>query len=295
MGSFPEMERPSGKGSADENFPVGSWLLPGRLRTHIARFYAYARAIDDIADDPELAPREKIRRLNRFADAVKGIDADNPALRKAHAVRRSLDKTRVTHKHCVDLTVAFKQDATKLRYADWDELIGYCNFSAAPVGRYLVDLNEQPDTAYPASDALCNALQVLNHIQDCRDDYMALNRVYLPLNWMKDAGSAVEDLAASRTTPALRQVLDRCLDATDRLLSLAEQLPGQLPSLRFAMESAAIVAIARELSLQLRRRDPLAERVELGRVRFLACCLRGAGTVLFRRTALRTRSDPGSY
>ena len=277
------METPSGKAATDENFPVGSWLLPTRLRRHVATFYAYARAIDDIADNPDLDPHDKIERLGGFARAVSGAGTGDPALRKAHDVRRSLDITRVTHRHCVDLTRAFIQDASKLRYADWNDLIVYCDLSAAPVGRYLVDLHGESKTAYPACDALCNALQVLNHVQDCGDDYSALNRVYLPQNWMAAAGAGVEMLGRRSSTPALRRVLDQCLDATEKLLEPADRLPVQFRSLRFAMETAVILAIAKKLSKELRRRDPLAERVVLTKTQYAACFLGGVGRTLLRR------------
>jgi squalene synthase HpnC len=283
------METPSGKSAADENFPVGSWLLPPSLRPHISAFYAYARAIDDIADNPDLQPADKIARLDGFARAVRGIEVTDPAFRKAHDIRRSLAETGVTHRHCVDLTRAFKQDATTLRYGDWDDLIGYCNFSAAPVGRYLVDLHGESVEAYPASDALCNALQVLNHLQDCGDDYRTLDRVYLPQDWMSEAGVGVEVLGGKRSPAALRRVLHRCLDATDGLLMLAERLPAELRDTRFAMEAATIVAIARKLSRELRRRDPLAERVVLTKAQLAACFARGVGRVLFRRAVRRLR------
>ena len=277
------METPSGKAATDENFPVGSWLLPAHLRPHIATFYAYARAIDDIADNPDLGPDEKVERLLGFAKAVSGVETADPAFRKAHEIRRSLVATQITHRHCVDLTRAFIQDATKLRYADWNDLLGYCVLSAAPVGRYLVDLHGESKAAYPASDALCNALQILNHLQDCGDDYKALNRVYLPQNWMAAAGAGVEALGRKHSTPALRQVLDRCLDATDKLLESADRLPTRFRNLRFAMETAAIVAIAKKLGAELRGRDPLAERVVLTKVQYAACVLRGVGRVLVRR------------
>jgi len=283
------IETPSGKQAADENFPVGSWLLPARLRPHIATFYAYARAIDDIADNPVLEPADKIARLDGFARAVSGADTADPAFGKAHEIRRSLVETGVTHRHCVDLTRAFKQDAVKLRYDDWDDLMGYCNLSASPVGRYLVDLHGESPAAYAASDALCNALQVLNHLQDCGGDYRALNRVYLPRDWMADAGAGVEALGETRSSAALRRVLDRCLDGTDGLLELADPLPSRLRNRRFAVEAAAIVAIARKLGAELRRRDPLAERVVLTKPQFAACCARGVGRVLFRS---RRRGSP---
>ena len=279
------IETPSGKSAADENFPVGSWLLRARLRPHVAAFYAYARAIDDIADNPALKPDDKIERLDGFARAVASEETAvaGPGLRKAHDLRRSLAETRVTHRHPVDLVRAFKQDAVKLRYDDWDDLIGYCNLSAAPVGRYLVDLHGESAAAYPASDALCNALQVLNHLQDCGEDYRALDRVYLPQRWMAEAGVGVEALGGRRSPAALRQVLDRSLDAVEGLLARADRLPGELRDPRFAMEAAVIDAIARKLVRELRGRDPLAERVALTKAQIAACGARGIGLVLLRR------------
>lgn len=269
-------ETPSGKGAGDENFPVGSWLLPARLRPHVAVFYAFARAIDDIADNPALAPEDKITRLDGFADAIRGDRADDARFEKAHRIRASLAETQVPIQHCLDLIAAFKQDAVKLRYADWDDLMGYCYLSASPVGRYLLDLHGESKDGYSASDALCNALQVLNHLQDCKADFLALDRVYLPQVWLTAEGTSVEALRDSRSSPALRRVLDRTLDATDGLLVLARTLPRRLRDRRLAMESAAIVEIAIRLARALRRRDPVAERVELSRLQFVACCAKGA-------------------
>ena len=269
------VETPSGKSAGDENFPVGSWLLPARLRPHIACFYGFARAIDDIADNPDLAPEDKVARLDAFEAALTGAKADDPAYRKAHSLRRSLRETGVTAEHGVDLLSAFKQDATKLRYRDWDDLIDYCNRSAAPVGRYLLDLHGDSGAGYPASDALCKALQVINHLQDCKQDYLDLDRVYLPLEWFERSGATVAELSAAKASPGVRALLDLALDGVEVLLAQARALPGGLLSRRLAMESAAILAIAERLTELLRRRDPLAERVELSRPQFLVCCLRG--------------------
>lgn len=272
-------ETPSGKGARDENFPVGSFLLPPRLRPHVATFYAYARAIDDIADNPRLSPEEKLARLDGFDAALLGETAD-PAYAKAHAIRDSLAATGVPVQHCRDLISAFKQDAVKRRYADWSELMDYCNRSAAPVGRYLLDLHGERAADYPWSDALCNALQVINHLQDCQDDYREIDRVYLPGDWMAEAGITVAALDAQAADPALRQVLDRCLDGVEALLVDAARLPGQLANRRLALESAAILRIAERLTILLRRRDPIAGRVKLGKAEFLWCCARGAARLL---------------
>ncbi|MFQ6019055.1 MAG: squalene/phytoene synthase family protein, partial [Kiloniellaceae bacterium] len=184
---------------------------------------------------------------------------------------------------------AFKQDAVKLRYRDWDELLGYCELSANPVGRYLLDLHGEDRTGYPASDALCSALQVINHLQDCGDDYRDLDRVYLPQDWMAEAGITVEALERAAAEPGLRRVLDRCLDATAKLLETADELPGRLKSRRLALESAGIVRLAHRLVRELRRRDPLAERVVLTKAQAARTATAAAATELARRAFRRTR------
>jgi hydroxysqualene synthase len=273
------VETPSGKGAADENFPVGSWLLPARLRPHVATYYAFARAIDDIADNPSLGADEKIARLAAFEAALTDPGADRPGLEKASRLRGSLAATGVTTSRGTDLIAAFKQDAVKGRYVDWGELLGYCRLSANPVGRYLLDLHSEDPAGYGASDALCTALQILNHLQDCQDDFHNLDRVYLPGDWLAAEGLDVTVLDAKASPPAFRRVLDRCLDGVDRLLDEAETLPGRLHSSRLAMESAIIVRLARRLASHLRGGDPLAGRVALGRRDFLACSLLGVAGV----------------
>lgn len=275
------VETPSGKDVAYENFPVGSWLLPSQLRPHVAVFYAFARAIDDIADDPNLAADEKVRRLDIFRTALEDGRSGGVDLAKAHAMHRTLAETGIAPRHCLDLLSAFKQDAAKLRYRDWDDLMDYCRRSAAPVGRFLLDLHGSDASDYGPADALCNALQVINHLQDCQEDYRALDRVYLPEDWMMAAGAAVADLDTGRTSPSLRVVLDRCLDGVDALLTEARTLPAVLTSRRLAMESAAILDIAHALVARLRRGDPLAQRIRLSPAEYVMCCTRGATAALF--------------
>ena len=276
MTASQSLETPSGKGAGDENFPVGSLLMPRALRPHVQRYYAFARAIDDVADNPDLPAAEKVLRLERFAAAIHG-NAEGPGLEKATRLRASLLQTGVPLRHASDLTVAFIQDARQNRYADWAGLMGYCENSANPVGRYLVHLHgDRAPAAFAASDALCSALQVLNHLQDCGEDFRALDRCYLPQDWMAAEGARTGDLAGKALTPGLRRVLDRCLTATDGLILRARALPGLLTSRRLAMESAAIWRIARRLSAELKRRDPLATRVKLTKGQALACGLGGA-------------------
>lgn len=277
------LETPSGKGAGDENFPVASWLLPARQRPHVMAFYHFVRAADDIADNPALQPEDKLVRLDRFERALLGESEALAGLPKAMALRESLSATGVTDRHARDLLAAFKQDATKRRYDDWADLMGYCALSASPVGRFLLDLHGEDKALHRLSDPLCDALQVLNHLQDCRDDVLNLDRVYLPLDSFAEAGIEVSALEKTSSGPAMRQVLDRALDGTDILLARAVDAPRYFKNFRLAAETAVVLEMARTLSAMLRRRDPLAERVVLSKPRFLLTSIMAIACLPWRR------------
>jgi len=274
-------ETPSGKGAKDENFPVGSFLLPKHLRPHVATFYDFARAIDDIADNGALAPAERIKRLKDFDAVLNGAPGHGAGFEKAHALRESLRETGVTVKHGSDLIAAFVQDCVKLRYETWDELLGYCALSANPVGRYLLDLHGEDKTGYRYSDALCTVLQIVNHLQDCADDKRELDRVYIIRDWLREEGGDIELIDAPALRPPLRKVIDRMLDGCEALMIDARALPSMLSSKSLAMESAVIVNLADRLITLLRKGDPLASRVALTKLDFASAGLRGAASGFF--------------
>lgn len=256
------IEHASGKGSGDENFPVGSFLIAAPLRPHVHVFYRFARNADDIADARDLAGEEKLRRLDLMAAALDGdADAGAPS---AFAMHQSLKRIGITPVHCHELLDAFRQDAVKNRYASWQELMDYCRLSAAPVGRYLLDLHgESPDT-WPASDALCAALQVINHLQDCAADYQTLDRVYLPADWLEADGATYQDLTLAQATPGLKRTLARCVEACWPLVHQADKLAPAVAARGLRAESAVITDLARRLLRRLESQDPLARRVKLG-------------------------------
>jgi squalene synthase HpnD/squalene synthase HpnC len=267
------VETPSGKTASDENFPVGSILIRPDLRPFIHTFYLFARAADDIADNPALPAGEKVRRLDLMADIVNGRRAGGaPA---ATRMQEALAATGLNRQHCLDLLRAFRLDATKLRYANWSELMEYCRYSAAPVGRQVLDVHGEDESTWPSCDALCAALQVINHLQDCAADYRNLDRVYIPLDHLEAAGATVSDLARPTATPALRRVLDGLLDKTADLVAAAEGFPPLVVDRRLRCETAVIVELARRLVARLRRGDPLRRRVKLSKLDVAVATARG--------------------
>lgn len=277
------IETPSGKDAGSENFPVGSWLLPADLRPHVMAFYHFVRAADDIADNGDLAAEDKLERLDFFEQALLGDEALLANLPKAASLRRSLEETGVTDRHARDILKAFRQDAAKTRYRDWADLLDYCAHSASPVGRYLLDLHGEDQALYQLSDPLCDALQILNHLQDCADDYRELDRVYLPDDFFAGENIDHAALVGAKACSGLRKILDKALDGTDELLHQAAGLPAGLKSRRLGAESAVILEMARKLRDRLRRQDPIATRVELSKFSFAVTALRGLGRLQWLR------------
>jgi squalene synthase HpnC len=268
------LETPSGKNKDTENFPVGSFLIRADLRPHVHSFYRFARAADDIADNPLLEPSEKLRRLNRFDEALMNpVDTTIPAVT---ALRESLKVSGVTPQHSRDLLRAFKQDATKLRYKNWAELMDYCRYSASPVGRHVLALHEVGEEAWPANDALCSALQIINHMQDCGDDYRELDRVYLPEEDMAAFGAQISELGAEKLTLAMRKVLNKQIERMKPMLSTARDLPRFVPDTRLKMETAIIHELAQNLIKHLAACDPLKDNAKLSPVGVLMSAVFGA-------------------
>ena len=264
MSGGASVEAPSGKDRADENFPVGSFLIAPHLRRHVHAFYAFARNADDIADSPTLAAADKIDRLNVMEDVLRGKRIEGSPT--ATVLRMSLAETGVTATHARDLLHAFRHDARENRTPSWPALMEYCRYSAMPVGRYVLDLHGESQDLWPHSDALCSSLQVLNHIQDCAQDLADLDRCYLPDDMMAAAGAGIDDLCGNAETPELRRVLTQLLVHCTELNRAAAGLPRGVEGLRLRLECGVIVGLAERLTARLRRHDVLAMHVQLTKI-----------------------------
>lgn len=269
-------EPASSKTAKDENFPVGSFLLPARLRPHVAAYYRFARTADDISDSGQLSSEDKVAGLEAMGEALRTGVATTAESQASIPLKASLEVTGVDPKHALDLLIAFKRDSVRGRTHDWNDLLDYCEFSANPVGRFLIALHGEKDPkAVQASDALCTALQILNHLQDLKQDYLTLDRAYTPESWMAEEGASFDDLKGDRLSPALARVVARMLDGTADLVERARPLPGLVGVRGFRMECATIVALAARLLARLQSQDPLAGRVKLTKADFALCGTKG--------------------
>jgi len=252
----------SGKTHRDENFPVASRFIHPRHRPAILAFYAFVRTADDVADNPGAMPSEKLRLLEGMRASLMGEAEVSP---EGVALRLVLAERGLSPVHAADLLEAFRRDVTKQRYADWDELMEYCRYSAMPVGRYVLDVHGESRELWPCNDALCAALQVINHLQDCGKDYRSLDRVYLPLDVLRKHGAVPEALASLRATPELRGAIAELAARNAELLQRAAPFARRIRDRRLGLEVNAIQALAEDLNEKLLSRDPLSERVHHGK------------------------------
>jgi squalene synthase HpnC len=257
-------EARSGKTARDENFPVASWLISRSFRPVILAFYRFVRVADDVADQPRLSADEKVVLLDRMGEALCGGRADPDA----EPLRMALRHHGLGPRHALDLLDAFRLDARKSRYADWDDLMDYCRLSAMPVGRFVLDVHGEDRALWPASDALCAALQLINHLQDCGEDYRSLDRVYLPVSVLEAHGASVEMLADARASAPLSAAIRELAGRTGGLVEFSASLIPQIADARLAFEIASIHALARRLAARLHERDPLSQSVRLSKFEF---------------------------
>jgi len=253
----------SGKGHTDENFPVASWVLHPRHRAPIMAFYRFARLADDVADHETASAEEKLALLEKMRLGLTGADGVSP---EGESLRRALAANNLTDQHALDLLEAFRRDVTKTRYASWDELMDYCLYSAMPVGRFVLDVHGEARETWPANDALCAALQVINHLQDCGKDYRQIDRVYVPADALNAAGVSVAALGADRATPALQKVISDLARRTWGLLETARPFAGRIVDARLALEVKVIQTLAESLTRRLIYRDPLSQRTHHGKI-----------------------------
>jgi squalene synthase HpnC len=257
-----------------ENFPIGSWLLPRRLRDDLAAVYAFARLGDDVADEGDAPPAVRLERLAEIDAQLVACAADPAAARDPGFL--ALGHTIARHALPVapfrDLLAAFRRDAAgeTQRFATFDDVLAYCRCSANPVGRIVLGLFGHRDAERAArSDDVCTALQLTNFWQDVRGDLEQRGRVYIPDEDLDRFPGAHEALASRRTNPGFRDCLafevERTRGLFARGLRLADMVEGRL---RREVRLFAHGGIAILDRIAAHDYDVLAARPKLGRSDF---------------------------
>lgn len=189
-----------------ENFPVASRLLPRVYRDHLLAVYGFARFVDDIGDDA--APAERLRLLDAVeSDLFRLYGGEAPRLWPTQVLARTVEIHSIPAEPFHRLVEANRRDQTVTRYDTFDDLLGYCELSANPVGHIVLHLfGAATPPRLALSDRVCSALQIVEHCQDVGDDYRR-GRVYLPGEDLRRFGCSEDDLAGGITPARLRHVV----------------------------------------------------------------------------------------
>jgi len=257
-----------------ENFPVASWLCPSALRAPVAAIYHFARCADDMADEGDAPPEQRLRDLHDYREQLRlasdaGMPEWDPRWGTLFAdLQEAIRAHRLPVAPLQALLDAFVQDVQARRdasrYASEADLLDYCGRSANPIGRLLLHLYRVSDPQLlQRSDAICTALQLINFWQDLGQD-IARGRHYLPQDACRDFGVDLQDLLALRQTPAITLLLADCAErARQRMLAgaaLVHRIPGRAGwELRLVVQGGLRILD----KMQARRFDTLLQRPRL--------------------------------
>jgi len=268
-----------------ENFHVVSFLLPRRLHQDFYNVYAYCRWADDLGD--EIGDRDESLKLLAWwraeLDAMYAGRATHPVF---VALLGTVRRHAIPRQPFADLIQAFVQDQTVARYRDWEELFGYCRYSANPVGRLVLHLCGYSDAERQRlSDATCTALQLANFWQDVTVDLLK-DRVYIPLDAMERHGYTVEELCARRFTPAFREVMREAVEKARELFLEGLPLSGMV-NRRLALDLDLFSRGGMRVLEKIEQRDydVLAARPAISKAERVRLLLASVARVAFSRGA----------
>ena len=236
-----------------ENFPMASLLLPRELRAHFYPVYAYCRWADDLGD--EIGDRARsLFLLDRWEQELQDCYRGRVRHPVFVALRETIEQFEIPQQPFLDLITAFRQDQTKTRYQNFQQLLGYCRYSANPVGQLVLHLCGYRDPERKRlSDSTCTALQLANFWQDVRRDFR-IGRIYLPLDDMARHVYTEDDLAHSRYNENFAALLKELVERTWKLFREGLPLASQV-GVRLAVDVELFSRAGMEILKRIERQN----------------------------------------
>lgn len=281
------------KTGRDENFSVGL-LVSKKLKPLVAAYYRAARAADDIADNPALTVEQKLAALDgaeaAFYGRAEATDRDEttdrgetPDFPEARDLGRLFRAENLDSRLYTDLLTAFRRDALNQPPEIWEQLTDYCNYSAVPVGRFMLAIHDENPSTYLPAASLCTALQLVNHLQDLKYDAMTLRRFYLPKEMMARHDVVPGDVYLNAATPGLKALILEICGLIRGQMKDAAALPRLVKSFRLRWEIGVIVSLTNSMLKKIEKYDVISRRIELSRTDWLKALGAGLITALIKR------------
>lgn len=270
------------KNKNQENFPVGMMLFDRNKRQLVFDYYKFARYADDVADDPIIKPQSKVEKLYQLEDIfLNNKSYKGQKFKFVLELRKKFNDYQLSTSLATDLLIAFRKDSMGFEYQTWGQLVDYCKFSAAPVGRFMLAIHNENPTTYLPATSLCVALQIVNHIQDIKYDAEILKRIYLPAEMMKKYNVCKEDLLQNQSSLGLRKMIEKILEQTKGLIKEGELLPTIIKSANLRMEVCIILSLTNIMVKKILKGDVLAKEIKLSGFDWIRAVISGICTALF--------------
>lgn len=260
---------------SQENVPVASYFLPQKQRELFLSFYNFLRLADDIADDPKQESCDKLEQLNKLETALcKGYAQEN-WLMPAVILHQNIEEAGLSQDHALNVMKALKIDANGIHCHSWEDVLHYCRFSADPVGRFLLSIFDEKEANFDASDALCTVLAILNFLQDLKNDWLLLGRLYIPAQWFEEERLSLETLISSQSLEAHIRIKQKALARCRLLLEQAQKLPSSIQNKNLRKQAYITLAMAEKLYQRIDQKDPLKGRISLSSLDKLSAFCKG--------------------
>lgn len=274
------------KNMKNENFPVEA-LVNKNLRPIVSAYYKAARLADDIADSPILSPKQKLLHLTNIEQDFQngfGKKKLKHNLAEPFELGWIFADEGLAPSLYTDLLRAFEKDASNQKIAVWEQLIDYCSFSAAPVGRFILALYNESPSCYLQAEILCAVLQITNHLQDLRKDAETLKRCYLPQDMMDKYDVRLSDIYLNKSSPQLCLLLTEMTDKLSKMLKDASVLPALVRSIRLKIQIGIILSLTNSMIKKIKKYDVLTTHIKLDIIDWVKAFSFGALRGLTRRT-----------
>lgn len=276
------MSRIHPKTAAEENFPVGK-LVKKSLRPLVRAYYKAARLADDIADSPDMPSSSKLARLKQIEDVFIGR-CDDDSLPEIMGLRQLFKTENLDASLYADLLEAFRRDAAAQPLEIWEQLLDYCSFSAAPVGRFMLAIHDENPSAYLPASVLCAVLQIANHLQDVKEDVSELRRVYFPTELLRKHNVYPGDFCLSHSSEPVRNLINDVVSRLRKMLKDAEILPAIVRSRRLKAEIAVILSLTNSMLKKINKGDVLSRKIKLSRWDWIKAFISGFTHGFFQRS-----------
>lgn len=252
------------KNKHQENFPVGMMMFNKDIRKIVADYYRFARYADDIADNPHLKPQNKVDKLYELEEIFTGQKSyKGQKLKFVQILKDEFAKHNLSPDLATDLLIAFRKDSLGFDYQTWGQLVDYCKYSAAPVGKFMLAVHQENPSTYLPATSLCVALQIVNHVQDLKYDVSLLNRLYLPAEIMKKYHLRQEDLVQNQSSVSVQKAVKHIMEKTLGLVKEGSILPELIKSLSLRIEICIILSLTNIMIKKILKGDILAREIKL--------------------------------